>query len=483
MMAAPPSIPSLDSVLKALGLLNPDQAELKTKLLRQCALFSHPTLRISVFAPFNYGKSTLLNALLGQNTLPIAIVPTTGTVITINYGPQLTSRITLADGTILEKTGTQLLQQYAVLDRSEDIMAAEVQCPHPLLQTGVELVDLPGTDDQANNNQRVYTHLLETDVVIQMLDGRKLMTLTERDHLRHWLLTRGITTVLFVVNFLNLIEPEQRLQVMQRLQILAQDFRTTLPDKINNLYAVDALPALRARLKGDMAAATGLPVLETALQDLALARIPQLTFYRAPRLIPLVDQLQETLQQQLQTLTESPAFRRTIIQRQVQQLIQTGFRQSVAELEGWLQPDNLLQQYQSGLANELQTVRDSHWLEKTLQPVWQQKKRAIVAWVYKACEIFEQPCPVDLWVNWQPVPKNVSRLDDETAGIAFDYLTRFSKTALAALEDYKKKAQPVLNIPIASPPIQNRQTGQQTLLENTLTDLQQLQEELQNLEP
>lgn len=474
------ALPSLEPVFKAVGLLNPDQAELKAKLLRQCTLFSRPTLRITVFGPFNYGKSTLLNALLGENTLPIGLVPTTGTVITLSYGAQLISRITLADGTVLEEPGTQLLQQYATLDRQCNIMAIELKCPHPLLQAGIELVDLPGTDDQATNNQLVYTQLLETDVAIQLLDGRKLMTLTERDHLRDWLLARGITTVLFVVNFLNLMETEQRQQVMQRLRGVAQDFRTTLPDGINNLYAVDALPALRARLKGNAIAATGLPALETALQDLALARIPQLTLYRAPRLIPLIDQLQKTLQQQLQTLTKPPAARRTIIQQQVQQLIQTGFQQSVTELEEWLQPANLWQQYRLSLTAELQTARDSHWLEETLKPVWKQKQRAVVTWVYKACEVFEQPRPVDLWVSWRPVSTQVIRSGDEMASIAYNYLNHFSKTALAALEEYQKKAQPVLNVPIAPSSLQNRQVGQQTLLKNTLADLQQLQKELKS---
>lgn len=475
MTAAPPS---LEPVLKAVGLLNPDQAELKAKLLRQCALFTQSALRITVFGPFNYGKSTLLNALLGEKTLPIGLVPTTGTVITLSHGSQLTSRVTLADGTVLEESGTQLLHQYATLEQQCDIISIEVTCPHSLLKAGIELVDLPGTDDQANNNQLVYTHLLETDVVIQLLDGRKLMTLTERDHLRDWLLARGITTVLFVVNFLNLMETEQRQQVMQRLRGLAQSFRTSLPDGINNLYAVDALPALRARLKGGMATSTGLPALETALQE--LARLPQLGFYRAPRLIPLVDQLQETLQQQLQTLTQTSASRRMIIQQQVQHLIQTGFQQSVAELEDWLQPANLLQQYQLDLTAELQTDRASHWLEKTFKPVWKQKQRAVVTWVYKACEVFEQPRPVDLWVSWPPVFKHQPQSGDQTASIAYSYLTRFSKTALAALEEYQNKAQPVLNRPIAPSSLQNRQAGQQTLLENTLADLQQLREELKS---
>lgn len=44
-------------------------------------------------------------------------------------------------------------------------------------------------------------HLLERDLVIQLLDARKLMTLGERENLRDWLLERGIKTVNFVANF------------------------------------------------------------------------------------------------------------------------------------------------------------------------------------------------------------------------------------------------------------------------------------------
>ena len=43
-------------------------------------------LSLLAFAPFNYGKSTLLNALLGEKTLPIDLIPTTGAAIYVKYG-------------------------------------------------------------------------------------------------------------------------------------------------------------------------------------------------------------------------------------------------------------------------------------------------------------------------------------------------------------------------------------------------------------
>ncbi len=231
-------------------------------------------LRLVVFGPFNYGKSTLLNAILGEKALPIDLIPTTGAAIEVCYGEVLTTRIVLQDGAVLEEAGTGLLQTYSRLDDAgamrADVREVTVFCPHPWLQTGVVLVDLPGTDDRVAQDQLVKEQLLTADGVLQLLDGRKLMTLGEREHLRDWLSDRGLETVIFVVNFLNLLEPEDQRQVMTRMCFVAESFRSRLPDGLSNLYRVDALPALRARLKGDAAAAqmSGLPDLEAALQRL-----------------------------------------------------------------------------------------------------------------------------------------------------------------------------------------------------------------------
>ncbi|MGD1952501.1 MAG: dynamin family protein [Leptolyngbyaceae cyanobacterium] len=534
MAAAPIYLPMTTALRKAVGLLDPGHAELKATVLRQCDRIANPTLRIAVFGPFNYGKSTLLNALLGEKALPIDLVPTTGAAITVHYGPELTSRITLTDGRILEEPGTDLLQRYATLDEQrrlrQEVAAVTVCCPHPLLQSGVELIDLPGTDAQDAQNQLVYTTLLEADVVIQLLDGRKLMTLTEREHLQDWLMGRGITTVLFVINFLNLMEPEEGNQVMSRLRCLAQDFRATLPDGVSNLYAVDALPALRARLKGDMAAATqtGLPALESALHTLVQVRPPQLATHRIPRLLPLVEQVQQNLQQQLKTEAQ-PDTRQAVIQQRAQTLIQAGFQQSVSDLQNWLQLNNLLQNYQQSFAIALHNDTAAQWLEEILQPVWKQKKRAVTEWVHKACNFFELPRPVDLWVGWQSVQQPETSSEPEEASdvtpvaiatglgwvfagpvgaavlggashlinqsgrqkkaaeqplslelgreVAHAYLAHFSKTALAALDTYQTTANPILTrAQQSSVP----QVGQRTLLENTVTELQLLREDLQN---
>ncbi|MEL6777839.1 MAG: dynamin family protein [Cyanobacteria bacterium J06597_16] len=406
---------------RSAGLLDDTCAELKANVVEACDRINNPTYRVAVFGPFNYGKSTLLNALLGEKTLPMDLVPTTGAAITVKYGPAPRTQITHVDGAVQSEAGTASLQDFAVLDEQrrmrEDVAGVEVYCPHPLLKLGLELMDLPGTDDREAQDALVQKQLLSADLVIQVLDGRKLMTLAERENLRDWLLDKGINTVIFVVNFLNLMEQADRQQVSVRLRFLAESFRSNLPAGVSNLYQVDALPALRARLKGDMAAATqsGLPALESALQaigqQLAAGNPVEQTL---PRLCAIAQAIPPVLQAQIDGLSISEPdptdTRRVEVKKKAQALIQQGFDHSVTKMRTWLVPSNLQAHYRLGLARALKANTTQDWLSQTLQPAWYERQKPLVNWVHQACDFFDQPRPTDLFMGFSDTTKQ--RLED-----------------------------------------------------------------------
>ncbi|MBW4550185.1 MAG: dynamin family protein [Aphanocapsa sp. GSE-SYN-MK-11-07L] len=376
-----------------------------------------PAFRIAVFGPFNYGKSTLLNAILGQRTLPIDLIPTTGAAIVVRYGTELQTRIKLTNGRTLIEPGTEILKQFAILDDErrmrEDVAAVEVWCPNSWLQTGVELLDLPGTNDREAQDALVRDSLLTADLVIQVLDGRKLMTLGEREHLRDWLQDRGIETVVFVVNFLNLLEPDQQQQVSQRMRFVAESFRSQLPLGVSNLYRVDALPALRARLKGNMAdaQASGLPIFETALQTIVEAYQTQGWQPKARCLSAIAVNVCAALESKIEQLTqeiEGQAQRQNEqqldLKRRAQTLLQKGYQDSVSDLRNWLAFPNLLQTYETSLTESLRTFDFMFWEAKQLRPDWDARRIAVIHWVHKTCDFFGLPQPVELWLTFPPEP-------------------------------------------------------------------------------
>ena len=363
-------ITSLYSLLGALELEQKSQLYLDTCAI--CSYLSQTTYRIAVFAPFNHGKSTLLNALLANKALPIDLVPTTGAAIVVEYGTELQTIVIFKDGTTIQQPGTKILAQYAVLDAerslNHEVVEIRVTCCNSWLKTGVELLDLPGTNDRQTLNKLVQNKLLSANLVVHVLDARKLMTLEERKHLQNWLLSRGITNVIFVVNFLNLLTPQEQQKVRQRLYFVAESFRSNLPPGVSNIYCVDALPALRARLKGDIEAAqtTGLLSLESALQTIATRqKNNQNKLSSVSSTLDLL--LNEAIAKQQQLEQEISIHRAKVeqqakIKQQAEQLIKQGFERSIAEFQQWLDLPKLLNSHQANLAIALQESRFEQWL-------------------------------------------------------------------------------------------------------------------------
>ncbi|MGC1305794.1 MAG: dynamin family protein [Phormidesmis sp.] len=472
---------------RAGGLLDiTTQSELKAEVIEGCDRIHSPTSRVAIFGPFNYGKSTLLNALLGEKTLPMDLVPTTGAAITVKYGPLHRTVVTYADGSVQTEAGVTGLKEVAVLDEQRrmriDVRVVEVYCPHPLLKLGLELIDLPGTDDTAAQNELVKKQLLSADLVIQVLDGRKVMTLAERENLRDWLLDRGINTVIFVVNFLNLMESADRQQVSVRLRFLAESFRANLPDGVSNLYQVDALPALRARLKGDAIAAaqTGLPALESALQTIGQQASEGKPLEQTlPRLKAIAQSVTLALQTQLDTLCtpqpDAADSQRVEIKKKAQSLIQKGFDQDVAKLRTWLTPKNLQAHYRLGLAQALENNTDQNWLWQNLRPAWSLRQKSMVAWVHQACEFFNQVKPSEVAIAFDQLNNAADRTEAgvDYAQRADRYLAQFSAAALSAIAQYETQATPIIQTKIAPlvAKISPAQAAQINLIKTILSEL------------
>ena len=406
-----------NTIRALLGVLELDKtSQLYQDTVSICDYLENPIFRIAVFGPFNYGKSTLLNALLGKRTLPIDLIPTTGAAIHVRYGSDINTKITLKDGTQISDIGTDLLKQFAILDDQrrmrDDVLNVQVFCPHPFLETGVELLDLPGTDDREAQEILVRDQLLTADLVVQVLDGRKLMTLGERENLRDWLMDRGIKTVVFVANFLNLLAPEEQKQVYHRLLFVAESFRSELPNNISNLYRVDALPALRARLKGDTAAAqtTGLASFESALQSIVAAKPKQLTasLSRVQLIANQVKEVAEVKRKEINAKLAAEQHKTQAkfeIKAKAQKLIQKGFTASVSDLQSWLYLPKLIDSYKSELASALQHGTFSMWEQGLFKQTITEYQDGIVKWVHQACEFFDCPCPPDLSIPFPSQPE------------------------------------------------------------------------------
>ena len=401
----------------ALGVLElePDSQLRKDVISVYEDLVNH-SFQIAVFAPFSYGKSTLLNALLGQRTLPIDIIPTTKSAIYVKYGQELQTKIQLQDGTIINENGTDILKKYALLDSyhkmQDDVTSVEVYCPHFFLERGVEFLDLPRTNDREVQNIFVQEKLLTADLVVQVLDARNLITLGELENFGSWLKEWGIKTVVFVVNFMNLLKAEEQQEVYNRMQFVAKSFPSELPDNISNFYRVDALPALQGRLKGDISVVetTGLATFESALQSIFEVSGKK-TNVQLSRVRAIASQLCQVMKVNTKEVTQEliaiqeQKTEKFEIKKRAEKLIKDGLHRSSSNLQSWLYLTKLLERYQFELAVVLEQRTFNIWESEKFRPEVLKYKQEINKWVEQACDFFQLEEIEELIITFPEAPK------------------------------------------------------------------------------
>ncbi len=102
---------------------------------------------VACMGQFKRGKSTVLNALLGESLLPTGVVPVTSVLTIVRYGNAPGASVRYESGPA-EEIAVSRLADYVTEDgnpqNAKHVAAVDVRHPSPLLRTGVCLVDTPG---------------------------------------------------------------------------------------------------------------------------------------------------------------------------------------------------------------------------------------------------------------------------------------------------------------------------------------------------
>ena len=102
---------------------------------------------LSCIGQFKRGKSTLINALIGEPVLPVGFVPITTVPTVIRYGVHKRARIKFADSSWKDIDSSELNQYVSEEHNPENqkgVVGSELFVPSKLLSTGMCLVDTPG---------------------------------------------------------------------------------------------------------------------------------------------------------------------------------------------------------------------------------------------------------------------------------------------------------------------------------------------------
>ena len=225
--------------------------------------------RIAVIGEFSQGKSTLLNALLGEEIQPVRAIPCSGSVSVLRYGDRKRVICRYIDGREEEipieayQEKTEIPLEAALENRSDELLKndlLEIVFEHPnlaLCRNGVEIVDSPGLNDHPARSAITAQILKNIDAVIFLTSAAQALSQGERDIIKD--LQRQIvgdnitplTNLFLIVNFIDLVRKDKDLQQLQALVNIFGYGKTPLLSGENRIHFISAQSALDDILEGN----------------------------------------------------------------------------------------------------------------------------------------------------------------------------------------------------------------------------------------
>ncbi|MGI9625522.1 MAG: dynamin family protein [Longimicrobiales bacterium] len=229
----------LDRLSEALDRFRPDISDEDLGLLADSREQLAGLFLLVIAGEFNSGKSSFINALLGEELLPHGVTPTTDRVNVIRYGPE---------------PGEQLLEAHLL----------ERVFPSELLRE-MNIVDTPGTNAILREHEELTRDFVpRSDLVLFVTSADRPFTESERqflEQIREW----G-KKILFVINKIDILDdPADRKTVREFVSTNAAELLGQEPE----VFALSARQALEARASDDQTLweASGFEGIETYLLE------------------------------------------------------------------------------------------------------------------------------------------------------------------------------------------------------------------------
>lgn len=207
------------------------------------------TFNLVVVGQFKRGKTCLINALLGADILPVAVVPLTSIATILTFGETLGVKVFFNDGTTREVEPDQLAE-YVTETRNpkneKDVREVFITYPSPYLKDGVRLIDTPGVGSvYIHNTDVAYQYLPRSDAALFMLSVEQPASKAELDFLRD--VKAYSNRIFFLLNKIDYLSNDE---IGQSISFSAEVVKEAMGSEIK-IFPVSAKLALEGQLKAN----------------------------------------------------------------------------------------------------------------------------------------------------------------------------------------------------------------------------------------
>ncbi|NJN18095.1 MAG: dynamin [Oscillochloris sp.] len=206
----------IERLASALERFGPDTDPADERTISETLAGLEELFLIVVAGEFNAGKSSFLNALLGEAVLPEGVTPTTDTITILRHGDEV--------GNALLSSGLRSFTHPA------DVLRQLV------------IVDTPGTNAVIRQHEELTRNFIpRADLVLFVTSADRPFTESERSFLT--LIKEWGKKIVFILNKIDILEPDEREQVVDYIRDNAHTLLSSAPE----IFAVSARKAIRAR--------------------------------------------------------------------------------------------------------------------------------------------------------------------------------------------------------------------------------------------
>ena len=264
----------LATILRSAGLrLKAERADGQAPFTDLFARLAEDRFNLMVIGRFSRGKSSLLNALLDTERLPMGIVPVTSVITTIGYGSRERALIEYQDSHLnTELTLDQLpayITQQGNPENQRRVALARIELPSELLRRGFHFVDTPGLGSAFTHNSLTTERFLpQADAFMVVTSFDSPLSAEELEVLRR--IAPSSSRVFLVINKHDLASAGERAHVLAHVSDQAQ---RVFGEPVPSTFSVSAREALEANRSRDSAryAASGVDTLRSEVTRFLLS--------------------------------------------------------------------------------------------------------------------------------------------------------------------------------------------------------------------